>query len=56
MKDADNTKKHPLSAVFREAVDKAKKIGSLPADYVGKIVLNCNCGGITSIEKTETIK
>ena len=56
-----NTEKHDknpnsLKTVFGEAIEKAKQLGGLPANYVGKIVLNCNNGGITAIEKTETIR
>ena len=49
-------KTNPLRIVFGEAIEKARKIGSLPMDYVGKIILHCNNGGVTAIEKHEMIK
>jgi hypothetical protein len=58
MKDSVDVKKptNPLKSVFGEAIEKAKSMGGLPSKYVGKIILNCNDGGITTIEKTETIR
>lgn len=52
----DLNKKNPMKVIFGEAIERVKRLGNLPVNYVGKIVLNCNNGGITSIEKTETIR
>lgn len=53
---SDDATKNPLKTVFGEAIEKAKSLGGLPGDYVGKIVLNCNNGGLTAIEKTEIVR
>lgn len=45
-----------LKVIMKEAVEKAKRLGVIPADYVGKMVINCNNGGLTSVEKTEVIR
>lgn len=52
----DKGSKGSLKTILAEAIEKAKRLGALSDDYNGKMILNCNNGGLASIEKTEFIR
>ncbi len=54
MVDAD--KKERILGVFKLALDVLKEEGIFPKAFVGKIVLNCNNGGVNSIDLMDTIR
>jgi hypothetical protein len=54
MVDAD--KKERVLGVFKLALDVLKEEGIFPKAFVGKIVLNCNNGGVNAIDLMDTIR
>jgi hypothetical protein len=51
-----NDEKASIKLALNETLRQLIKKGMLADNFVGKIVLNCNSGGITSVEITEVIR
>lgn len=51
-----NDEKASIKLTFNEALKQLIKKGLLAENFVGRIVLNCNSGGVTTVEMTEIIK
>ena len=48
--------KERVFRVFKMALDVLKDEKIYPRSFVGKIVLNCNNGGLTAIDTTDSIR
>lgn len=51
-----NDEKANIKRAFNETLKQLIKGGILNENFVGKILLNCNSGGITNVEITVLIK
>ena len=52
----DAAQKERVFNVFKMALEVLKAEGIFPKAFVGKIVLNCNNGGVTAIDTTDTMR